>query len=88
MEIFINRLKETMLSKGISAAKLSEISGISKPLISMYLSGKTTPREANVQRIANALNVDALWLVGKDIFCGTGNKRFKKVTLPVLFDAE
>ncbi len=88
MEIFKSRLKEAMQSRQISAAKLSTISGISKPLISMYLSGKTIPREINLQKLADALGVDALWLAGKDIFCDNTQKRFKKVTLPVLFDAE
>ncbi len=88
MDIFINRLKEAMQKKQITAAKLSAISGISKPLISMYLSGKTTPRERNIQKLAEALEVDCMWLSGNDLFCDSEGKRFKKVTLPVLFEAE
>ncbi len=88
MDIFITRLKEAMNTKQITAAKLSAISGISKPLISMYLSGKTTPRNGNIQKLADVLGVDYMWLRGDDLFCDSNSKRFKKVTLPVLFEAE
>ncbi len=88
MDIFITRLKEAMQKEQITAARLSTVSGISKPLISMYLSGKTTPRKGNIQKLADALGVDYIWLGGNDLFCDGGSKRFKKVTLPVLFEAE
>ena len=88
MEIFKVRLKEALTNKGISVAKLSEISLISKPLISMYLSGKTLPRENNLKKLADALEVDVMWLSGTDLFCDGKKRRFKKATLPILFEAE
>ena len=88
MDIFKNRLKKAIEYKNISAAKLSTISGISKPLISMYLSGKTIPRQNNIQKLADALDVDYMWLSGRDLYSPKDKKRFKKVTLPILFEAE
>ena len=67
MTVFSTRLKDAMQTRGIRAAKLSELTGISPPRISQYIHGKYTPGGNALCRLANALGVDEAWLMGKDV---------------------
>lgn len=49
------RLRRIMYKKGMTQAELSELTGISQPQISTYLSGKNSPSFYKVDRIAKAL---------------------------------
>ena len=68
---FSKRLKESMLNKDITQTDLVKETGISKSIISEYLSGMYEAKKENLIKIAKALDVDPLWLIGeKDIGSG------------------
>ncbi|APR61457.1 transcriptional regulator [Staphylococcus condimenti] len=52
-----NNIKREMKRLGYTQLALSEKSGISKSTISDYLNSKTLANPANIQKIADALNV-------------------------------
>lgn len=49
------RLRKIMNNKGISQIELSEKTGISKPVLSLYMNGNRNPGFYNVDKIAKAL---------------------------------
>ncbi len=51
--------KAFMKQNGISASKLSQITGIGKSSISQYLSGKNEPSNNRVEAIASAIGCEA-----------------------------
>lgn len=50
------RLKKLMNKKGITQEELSEITEITRPMISNYIRGKSLPTFYNMDRIAKALD--------------------------------
>ena len=58
------RLSDAMNKKHIKAAELAERSGVSKGSISQYLNGRNRPTNINAGKMAEVLNVDAMWLMG------------------------
>lgn len=67
IDTFANRLKIAMEYNNVKLSKLSNQTGISKPLISNYLSGNYEAKQQNIYKIANALNVNPTWLMGYDV---------------------
>ena len=67
MEAFSNRLREAMQDLNINLTKLSNLTNISKPLISNYLSGNYKAKQDNIYILAKALNVSPSWLMGFDV---------------------
>lgn len=63
---FINRLKKAMRDSEINARELSKRSGLSEGTVSRYLSGNMSPRVPAVGKLAEALHVDPVWLMGYD----------------------
>lgn len=61
------RLKEALELRGMKQVELSEKSGISKPNISCYLSGKYEPKQDALYKMGKALDVAEMWLAGHDI---------------------
>lgn len=61
------RLYEAMAYNGIRPIDLSEKSGLTRGAISQYLSGKVTPKQDKIFILAQALNVSASWLMGKEV---------------------
>ena len=51
--------------KGITAYKLSQITGLSQGLIGYYKTGKRDPSSSNLLKIADALNVSVDYLLGR-----------------------
>ena len=69
--IFATRLRTLLQEKSIKQidlVRLAEEQGIKlgKSHISQYVSGKTIPRKEILQFLANVLEVDAKWLLGKE----------------------
>lgn len=62
-----DRLKEALELRGMKAVELSEKSGINKPSISCYLSGKYEPKQEACYKMGKALDVADMWLAGYDI---------------------
>ena len=58
-----NKLREIRKRKGLSQAKLSELSKVHRVSISLYESGKKKPTIDSLMRLANALDVSIqdLW---------------------------
>lgn len=63
---FPSRLKEAMKRKGISQEELARQCGSSQSSISYYLLGDRFPRLPMLYKIAKALDVNPLWLLGHD----------------------
>lgn len=60
---FSQRLQKKMQLRAIGQDALSNISGISRPMISRYVSGRSIPSLYNAEKIARALNVSLTELV-------------------------
>ena len=67
MGTFSERLKASMRAENMKAVELHELTGISKASISEYLSGNYEPKQRNIFKIAQALNVSPSYLRGVDI---------------------
>lgn len=61
------RLKEALELRGMKQADLSEKSGINKPNISCYLSGKYEPKQDALYKMGKALDVAEMWLAGHNV---------------------
>jgi len=66
MGVFAERLKEAMTTRKMTQLQLAATVGLGKSSISQYLSGRNIPNTLNLKQIANALDVSADWLNGKD----------------------
>lgn len=77
MNTFSERLQQAMKTNGYNITKLSKKTGISKPLISNYLSGNYVAKNIKLIKLADVLNVSTSWLLGinededtnSEIFC-------------------
>ena len=58
-------MKEGRQLAGYSQAKLAEVLAISRQTVSDYEHGKTSPDEATMVKIADALNVSVDYLLGR-----------------------
>ena len=50
-----------------SQQRFVEKTGLNKGSVSQYVNGKNIPSEANAQKIADAFNIDATWIMGYDV---------------------
>lgn len=66
MEEFSQRLKKAMQDNKITITKLSNMSKISKPLLSNYLKGNYKAKQDNIYILSEVLNVSPAWLMGYD----------------------
>lgn len=82
-ENFKNRLNKALLLNNIKAIDLANKTGLSKSLISGYLSGKYEAKQNNLTILANALNVNEVWLMGYDVPMNTKiDKNYEKAEIP------
>ena len=61
------RLAKALAIRGMKQFELCEKTKIPKSAISQYLSGLFEPKQDRLYIIANALNVDPVWLMGFDV---------------------
>ena len=61
------RMRSAMTLRGISQADIANHTGIGKSSISTYLTGEYEPKQRNLHKIADVLNVDPGWLMGLDV---------------------
>lgn len=61
------RIKKALAIRNMKQADLCEKTGISKSSISEWLSGKHEPMQDKVFILAQALDVDPVWLWGYDV---------------------
>lgn len=64
--MFAENLKAAMDAALITATDLASLAGISNASISLYLSGKSTPRRKVLENLAAALDVDVPFLLRED----------------------
>mgnify|MGYP000872581000 FL=1 len=64
MSTFADRLRASMSAANMKAVELHELTGISKASISEYLSSNYEPKQRNIFKIAQALDVSPSYLMG------------------------
>jgi transcriptional regulator with XRE-family HTH domain len=67
MDTIAKRMKLAMSTLNMSQSELVRKTGIGKSSISTYLTGEYEPKQKNLYKIANALNVNESWLMGYDV---------------------
>ena len=61
------RIAKALSIRNMKQSELCEKTKIPKSAISQYLSGAFEPKQDRLHIIANALNVDPVWLMGYDV---------------------
>ena len=64
---FAHNLKSIMNDQNLNQTDLSNLTGIGKPSLSQYLSGRNTPYKSRIVEIANALGVSPQRLTVKSV---------------------
>ena len=67
VDSFKNRLKLAMDKQGVKQVDLVEKTKLDKTLINKYLSGAANARQKKLTLLADALNVNEVWLMGYDV---------------------
>ena len=67
VDTFQNRLKKAVEMKNIKQVDLVEKTGLDKTLINKYLAGITNARQQKLTKLADALGVNEVWLMGYDV---------------------
>ena len=81
--MFAKNLKMVMDERNMTQTQLAALTGIAKSGISQYLSGKTTPKTAVLQKLADALETSVDFLMGDNPTMDTdaNGEPLKKVTV-------
>ena len=66
---FKDRLQEAMRLRDVTAAELSRKTGLSKAQLSQYVNGTYEAKQLALHKLAVALNVSEVWLMGYDVPC-------------------
>ena len=80
------RLAKALAIRGMKQYELCEKTKIPKSAISQYLSGLFEPKQDRLHIIAQALDVDPVWLMGFDVPMEKGNE--SSPTEPELSEGE
>lgn len=67
MATIAERIKEALKLRNMIQADLVAKTKIGKSSISTYISGEYEPKQKNIYKIAEALNVSEAWLLGHDV---------------------
>ena len=62
-----NRISEALALRGMKKIDLAEKTGISKATISHWNNQKYQPKQVNLMKLAQALDVSEMWLAGYDV---------------------
>lgn len=87
-ESFSVRLKTAMDMRNMTASELCEKTGVPKSAISQYLSGAFKPKQTRTFILAQALRVDAAWLMGYDVPMEQRDSEFDTLALDNIFSIE
>lgn len=77
--LFQKRLREILKSKGMNCNQLYKLAGINKSTLFAYANGRFSPKQANIIKIAEALNIDPEYFT-EDVPA----KQMSSVKIPVL----
>lgn len=61
------RMRKAMQIRNIKQTDIVKLTGIGKSSISTYLTGEYEPKQRNIYKIAQVLNVSEAWLMGYDV---------------------
>ncbi len=64
---FKDRLIEAMSIRNLTQSDLVRLTGLSKPRISQYVNGTYEAKQKALYILAEALDVNILWLMGNDV---------------------
>ena len=67
IDSFKSRMAKALTLRGMKQVELSRLTGIDSGTINNYLSGKYEPKQDRLEIIAEALDVDPVWLMGYDV---------------------
>ena len=67
IDSFKNRMSTALTLRGMKQVELSRLTAIDSGTINNYLSGKYEPKQNRLEKIALALDVDPVWLMGFDV---------------------
>lgn len=70
------RIKEARTLKGLSQEALGDLIGVSKATISWYENNKRTPTLENFEKLIDVLNLNADYLLGKEISVIADNQNY------------
>lgn len=76
MSSFASRLNKAMELKNMKQSELVEKTGITKGAISQYLKGEYEPKQINIYKISKALQVNPVWLMGKEVDMESGENSY------------
>lgn len=85
---FAERLTEALSIRNTTAAEISRKTGISDGLMSKYKKGYQEAKQQNLKLIADALNVNPVWLMGIDVPMEVYTKENADFSIDMLEDAE
>lgn len=66
-ESFQQRFEQALASSDLKPSELAEKTGISQATISQYRSGYSKPKQPRLLKLATALGVSPVWLMGLDV---------------------
>lgn len=91
MATISERIVTAMEIRDLKQTDLVEKSGINKGALSSYIAGRYEPKQRNIYKLANALDVSEAWLMGLDVPMERNNyndynlpKKVKAIRIPVL----
>ena len=85
IDTFQNRLQKAMNIRNMKQVDLVEKTGLDKTLLSKYLSGISNARQDKLTALAEALQVNEIWLMGYNIpMESIPIKNIEKIKIPVL----
>lgn len=67
VDTICNRLNFALAARNMKPVDLSKKTGIPKPSISHYMSGRVEPKPERIYLMSVALGVDPTWLTGFDV---------------------
>ncbi len=82
---FQKRLEEALRIRNMKPVELHEKTGISESLLSKYLSGVAVARQRKLTLLADALNINEVWLMGYDV---SMDRNLNKINTVPLYDLQ
>ena len=84
IDTFSHRLSYAIKIKDIRPVDISKTTGISKTNLSCYMSGKYEAKQDGVELLAEALNVNPVWLMGYDVPMDRNYEKDKIIEINVI----
>lgn len=61
------RIEKALQIRQMKQSELCKLSGVPKSSLSLYLKGAYEPKQDKIYKMADALNVSEMWLMGYDV---------------------